>query len=150
MHLFATLEDFNAQLGTITKWRRCLEALNTVQSLPRNTAHSIGDSLTYWWDKNAQLATTAFVGHRRYLDVWAPIQGNMTVELAPKHRLQAIDVYDDLSDRERFTGSGAVVAVPLGGLIVIDDDEASRIIANPDGTGALIRVTVEGYTFPNK
>lgn len=74
----------------------------------------------------------------------------MTVELAPKHRLQAIDVYDDLSDRERFTGSGAVVAVPLGGLIVIDDDEASRIIANPDGTGALIRVTVEGYTFPNK
>ena len=65
---------------------------------------------------------------------------------------------DDL-DREVLSAGGASAAgagaasattVPAGGLGVVGLDEAFRLMPGNGGQAAIIRVTVEGASFPNK
>lgn len=151
MHVYETREQFDAQLGTVKKWMRTGQALDIASGLLRNVAYSIGDSLTYWWDRTPGLATPDMVGGRRYLTVLSPIDGDMAVEVAPKADLTCIEAYSDLTDRERFAADGGeVVTVPRGGVLVVDVEEAARVLPDPDVAAVMLHVTVEGYSFPNK
>ena len=54
-------------------------------------------------------------------------------------------------DRERFAAvDGPVVTVPAGGILVVDIDEAFRVLPEPGSHAVMTHVTVEGYSFPNK
>ena len=150
MHVYDTREQFDAQLGTVKKWMRTGQALDIAPTLSRNVAYSIGDSLTYWWDNTPALAGEDLIGHRRYLFVCSPIDGDMTVMVAPKGQLTAVEAYSDLTDRERFVGPANIVTVPAGGIFVADIDEAAKVLSDPDVAAGELHVTVEGYSFPNK
>lgn len=150
MHLYETRERFDAQLGSVKKWMRTGQALDLAPTLLQGVAYSIGDSLTYWWDRAAALTTDDYVGHRRYLSVLSPIDGDMTLMVAPKAQLAVTRPYSDLTDREWFSGRGETLTVPCGGVAVIDIDEAIRVGDNPDVAVTVLHVTVEGYSFPNK
>ena len=72
MHVFQSREQLDAELGTVRKWQRTGQALEASLMLAKAEAHSIGDSLVYWWQDAATLAAEDFVGHRRYLTVISP------------------------------------------------------------------------------
>lgn len=150
MHLYDTRHDFDAQLSTVKKWMRTGQALDLAPSLPRDVAHSIGDSLTYWWNDADKMGDESLVGHRRYLTVLSPFRGELTVMVANKQMLHTIERYSDLTDRERFDGPASIVTVPEGGVLVVDIDEAVKIMPAPDVQATQVQVTVEGYSFPNK
>lgn len=149
MHLYRTRDHFDAQLGGVKKWMRTGQALDLGPTLLQNVAYSIGDSLTYWWDTADRLASDVLTGHRRYLTVLAPFSGELTVMVASKAMLRTIEPYSDLTDRERFDGPASAVAVPEGGVVVLDVDEASKVLPS-DAKVIQVQVTVEGYSFPNK
>ena len=114
-------------------------------------AYSIGDSLVYWWVNAHEAATADLVGHRRYHAVLAPLDGDLTVEVAPKASLTCTRAYSDIDDRERFEGTGETVTIPAGGVAVVEIDEAYRVVADAaDPRVVVLHVTVEGYSFPNK
>lgn len=150
MHVYETRAQFDAELGSVKKWMRTGQALDIVDTLKQGVAYSIGDSLVYWWDRTPALATDDFVGHRRYLTILCPRDAAAAIEVAPKAALEQTEAYSDLTDRERFQGTGDTVTVPAGGILVIDEDEAYRICAAPDAALCVLHVTVEGYSFPNK
>ena len=66
------------------KWGRCVEAINNLANLKPGICHSIGDSLTYRLQEGASSATSLFEGQRRYFDVHYYLEGEETVEWAPK------------------------------------------------------------------
>lgn len=151
MH-FDSTEDFAARLAGVAKWDRTVAALAAGPSLDTGAAHSIGDSLTYWRDTAAALAHETYTGHRRYQTLFAVLDGDLRVELAPQHALAVAVPYSDLSDRERFAcphpqdpsmlTAGQILAVPI--------DYAWRISPHGDAHVLTVRVTVEGATFHNK
>ncbi|MBT1180388.1 hypothetical protein JS531_00010 [Bifidobacterium sp. CP2] len=150
MHVYDTRELFDAELGSVKKWMRVGQALDIATTLTRNVAYSIGDSLVYWWDRTPAIATSDMTGHRRYLFVCSPQDGDMRVMVAPKSQLTSIEAYSDLTDRERFMGPANIVTVPAGGVFVADIDEAYKVCSDPDVQAVVLHVTVEGYSFPNK
>ncbi|MBM6867205.1 hypothetical protein [Collinsella tanakaei] len=151
MHVYETRARLDAELGHVKKWMRVGQALDIAPTLLRDVAYSIGDSLTYWWDRTPAVATPDMVGSRRYLSVLAPIDGSAQVVVAPKAELSQTVAYSDLDDRERFEAVDTpVVTVPAGGVLVMDEDEAFRALPDPDVAVVVVRVTVEGYSFPNK
>lgn len=152
MHVYETREQFDAQLSSVKKWMRVGQALDIAPTLLQDVAYSIGDSLTYWWDRAEGLSTPDMVGHRRYHTVLSAIDGELEVAVAPKAELEPTEAYSDLTDRERFAASDAapVVTVPAGGVLVVDIDEAARVLPEPNTAAVELHVTVEGYSFPNK
>ena len=81
----------------------------------------------------------------------APLDGDLTVEVAPKADLSCTRAYSDIDDRERFEGAGETVTIPAGGVAVVEIDEAYRVLADTtDPHVTVLHVTVEGYSFPNK
>lgn len=151
MHVYETREGFDAQLGTVKKWMRAGQALDIAPTLLQNVAYSIGDSLTYWWDTAEGLATPDMVGGRRYLTALSPIDGELKVVVAPKGDLAGTEAYSDLTDRERYEAvDGPVATVPAGGALIVDVDEAFRVLPDPAVHAVMLHVTVEGYSFPNK
>ena len=84
MHVFNSRADFDAQMKSVKKWMRTGQALDGVADLQHDVAYSIGDSLVYWWVNAHEAATADLVGHRRYHAVLAPLDGDLTVEVAPK------------------------------------------------------------------
>ena len=40
--------------------------------------------------------------------------------------------------------------MPKGGVLVVDVEEAARVLPDPDVAAVMLHVTVEGYSFPNK
>ncbi len=150
MHLYDNREDFDSQLGTVKKWKRVGQALDIAPTLQRDVAYSIGDSLTYWWDDAAGLSSDCLTGHRRYLTVLAPFEGELIVKIANKKQLNAVGRYSDLTDRERFDGPASFVSVPQGGVLVADVDEALAVTSLTTTKAVQLQVTVEGYSFPNK
>lgn len=139
-----------AELTGHKKWIRTLEALEAAPTLQEGIAYSIGDSLTYRKATTAALATDDFVGRRRYHFVVAPLDGEVAVEVAPKASLDEQGDYSNLTDRQPFAGSGEVVTVPRDGVLIVDIDEAARILPHPDAPAVLLHVSVEGATFHNK
>lgn len=150
MRLFTDHAAMREILGGTKKWARTLEALDAAPGLSAGVAYSIGDSLTYRKGRTADLATEELVGRRRYHLVVAALGGEVAVEVAPKGAVTAAGPYSDITDRQPFTGSGETVRVPDGGLLVVDIDEAARIIPSPDSEAVLLHVTVEGASFHNK
>lgn len=150
MRLFPDHDTMREILGGTRKWARTLEALDAAPGLSAGVAYSIGDSLTYRKAPTSALATEELVGRRRYHLVVAATSGEVAVEVAPKRAVTAAGSYSDLSDRQPFTGSGETVRVPAGGLLVVDIDEAARILPSPESEAVLLHVTVEGASFHNK
>lgn len=151
MHMYETRTEFDAQLGSIKKWMRAGQALDIAADLLQDVAYSIGDSLTYWWDAADGLSTPDMVGGRRYLTALAPIDGPLAVAVARKDTLESTEAYSDLTDREHFAATDAEpVMVPAGGVLVVDADEAYRVLPEPCSRAVMLHVTVEGYSFPNK
>lgn len=150
MHVFQSREQLDAELGTVRKWQRTGQALEASLMFAKAEAHSIGDSLVYWWQDAATLATEDFVGHRRYLTVISPQDGVLTVQVAPKMALEPTEPYSDLTDRERFVGVADEVTIPAMAICAFDIDEAYRVVPGQSGAVVTVHVTVEGYSFPNK
>lgn len=150
MRVFQTRDLFDEVLGSTTKWGRTLEAIDASPELTEGVAYSVGDSLTYRRAGTADLATSDFVGRRRYHLVVAPTAGDVDVEIAAKGDLVPVEQYSDLTDRERFSGSGQTVRIPQDAVLIVDVDEAARIHPDPDSSAVVLHVTVEGATFHNK
>lgn len=150
MRLFTDHDTMREILGGARKWSRTLEALDAAPGLSAGVAYSIGDSLTYRKAPASTLVTEELVGRRRYHLVVAATSDEVAVEVAPKRALTAAGPYSDLTDRQPFSGSGEIIRVPAGGLLVVDIDEAARILPNPDSEAVLLHVTVEGASFHNK
>ena len=133
MHVFNSRADFDAQMQSVKKWMRTGQALDGVADLQHDVAYSIGDSLVYWWVYAREAATADLVGHRRYHAVLAPLDGDLTVEVAPKAGLTCTRAYSDIDDRERFEGTGETVTIPAGGVSLnarlrarLQDDTAAQ------------------------
>ena len=62
MHVYENRTLFDLELSSVKKWMRVGQALDIAPSLLRDVAYSIGDSLTYWWDRTAGLSTLDMVG----------------------------------------------------------------------------------------
>ncbi len=150
MRLFDTRTEFDDILGGTKKWSRTGEAIDAASDLHRGVAYSIGDSLTYVADDAVSLAKEGLVGRRRYHMVVASTRGTVQLEVAPKSSLNAATNYDELSDRQHYTGSGEMVDVPEGAICIVDIDEAARIIPDAEAAAVELHVTVEGATFHNK
>ena len=150
MHIFQSREQFNAELGTVRKWQRTEQALEMSLMFTEDEAHSIGDSLVYWWQDASGLTAKDFVGHRRYLTVLSPQDAALTVQVAPKSALEISESYSDLTDREFLAGEADEVTIAKGCICAFDIDEAYRMVPSQSGAVVIVHVTVEGYSFPNK
>jgi evolved beta-galactosidase subunit beta len=150
MHVFSNRAELDRLQGGATKWARTGQALDAAPGLLEDVTYSVGDSLTYRWTTTDRLAMPDLVGRRRYLLVVAPLDGDVHVEVAPVAQLTARADYDDLSDRQCFDGTGDLTVVPAGGILVVDIDEAARILPTPRTAAVVLHVTVEGATFHNK
>lgn len=145
--MFRTLEELTAALGGAKKWSRTLEAIANATSVLPDVTYSIGDSLTYRLTATPDART--LTGHRRYLAVRHVLQGEALVEVAATSSLHPVDEYDDLTDRQHFSGSGEQVRLEEGSVLVCEIDEALRDVT-VDGVVMTLRVTVEGAFFANK
>lgn len=150
MRLFDSVQHFAEVTAGTRKWERTLEALREISGLQAGVAFSIGDSLTYRGGPPADFATAELVGHRRYHQVVAALDGEVTVEVGPQASLVPTAPYDDLSDRQPFDGQGSLVTVAEGGVLVVGIDEAARVLPAAVGQVVELHVTVEGATFHNK
>lgn len=150
MRLFTQRETMREVMAGHKKWARTLQALDNAPSLLPGVAYSIVDSLTYRHDRTADLATDELVGRRRYHGVVAPLDGEVAVAVAKKAALTEEGPYSDLTDRQPFSGEAEIVTVPRDGVLVVDIDEAFRVLPTPDAQAVLLHVSVEGATFHNK
>lgn len=151
MRVFAAQATMAEVMGAHRKWQRMREAVALAPDLNEGVAYSIGDSLTYRTGRAEALATEFLTGRRRYHLVFACLEGRAIVEVAKKADLVVCRPYSDLSDRESFDGDAArPVELSPGGLLVVDIDEAARLLPTSDATLVQLHVTVEGSTFPNK
>ena len=165
MRIFQDPEALVRERADAKKWQRTRQAIENLDRIEPGIAHSIGDSLTYWRGPAEGLLAAwrtgdGFVASRRYLTVLHAVDADLAVEVVPVAEADVRAPYDDLSDREVLSAGGASVptgsstasatTVPAGGLGVIGLDEAFRLMPGYGGQAAIIRVTVEGASFPNK
>jgi len=159
MRIFQDPEALVRERADAKKWQRTRQAIENLDRIEPGIAHSIGDSLTYWRGPAEGLLAAwrtgdGFVASRRYLTVLHAVDADLAVEVVPVAEADVRAPYDDLSDREVLSAGGASVAsattVPAGGLGVVGLDEAFRLMPGNGGQAAIIRVTVEGASFPNK
>lgn len=147
MLTFADLTELRRVLGGTKKWDRSLEAINIAPGVPADVTHSVGDSLTY--RITSRRDSPELTGHRRYLAVRHVLRGTATVAVARQAELTPTDGYDDLSDRQHFTGTAEEVDLHEGAVLIAEIDEALRDV-RVDGDVVVLRVTVEGAFFANK
>ena len=160
MRIFQDPEALVRERADAKKWQRTRQAIENLDRIEPGIAHSIGDSLTYWRGPAEGLLAAwrtddGFVASRRYLTVLHAVDADLAVELVPVAEADVRAPYDDLSDREVLSDTGAsarasAATVPAGGLGVVGLDEAFRLRPGNGGQAAIIRVTVEGASFPNK
>ncbi len=159
MRIFQDPEALVRERADAKKWQRTRQAIENLDRIEPGVAHSIGDSLTYWRGPAEGLLAAwrtgdGFVASRRYLTVLHAVDADLAVEVVPVAEADVRAPYDDLSDREVLSAAGASAAsattVPAGGLGVVGLDEAFRLMPGNGGQAAIIRVTVEGASFPNK
>ena len=160
MRIFQDPEALVRERADAKKWQRTRQAIENLDRIEPGVAHSIGDSLTYWRGPAEGLLAAwrtgdGFVASRRYLTVLHAVDADLAVEVVPVAEADVRAPYDDLSDREVLSDTGAsarasAATVPAGGLGVVGLDEAFRLRPGNGGQAAIIRVTVEGASFPNK
>ena len=160
MRIFQDPEALVRERADAKKWQRTRQAIENLDRIEPGVAHSIGDSLTYWRGPAEGLLAAwrtgdGFVASRRYLTVLHAVDADLAVEVVPVAEADVRAPYDDLSDREVLSDTGAsarasTATVPAGGLGVVELDEAFRLRPGNGGQAAIIRVTVEGASFPNK
>ena len=160
MRIFQDPEALVRERADAKKWQRTRQAIENLDRIEPGIAHSIGDSLTYWRGPAEGLLAAwrtgdGFVASRRYLTVLHAVDADLAVEVVPVAEADVRAPYDDLSDREVLSAAGAsarasTATVPAGGLGVVELDEAFRLRPGNGGQAAIIRVTVEGASFPNK
>ena len=160
MRIFQDPEALVRERADAKKWQRTRQAIENLDRIEPGIAHSIGDSLTYWRGPAKGLLAAwrtgdGFVASRRYLTVLHAVDADLAVEVVPVAEADVRAPYDDLSDREVLSDTGAsarasTATVPAGGLGVVELDEAFRLRPGNGGQAAIIRVTVEGASFPNK
>ena len=115
-------------------------AIGAAPALTPDVVWSIGDAVTYRVLRRPDQPD--LTGHRRYLDLRAVVEGRLVVEVAPVAELAPTGPYDDLSDRQPFTGAGEVQVVLPGEVLVVEAHEAVRDV-EVDGLVMLLRVSVE-------
>lgn len=148
MRTFPTRAAFEAHLTRGHKWHRTLDALDLAPDLAPEIMYSVADTLTYRRTTSAHLSTRDLIGRRRYVEVVSVLSGAATVEVLPKAGLVTTRPYDDLCDREEFEPAAAhEIVVPTGGILVIDIDEAFRILPSHDADVVELHVTVVGNPF---
>lgn len=159
MRIFQDPEALVRERADAKKWQRTRQAIENLDRIEPGIAHSIGDSLTYWRGPAEGLLAAwrtgdGFVASRRYLTVLHAVDADLAVEVVPVAEADVRAPYDDLSDREVLSAAGAGAAsattVPAGGLGIVGLNEAFRLMPGNGGQAAIIRVTVEGASFPNK
>lgn len=154
MIIYNDIDAMHSAHQGVKKWNRAFQATQTVDEMPLDEARSIVDSLTYSRHKASKLVSPNFVGHRRYFEVIQPLSGAVEVEVASKEDLEVVEEYSDLTDREWLTGEGEILTVEPGQFLVLDIDEAQRIVPSPDSAVepevVIYRITVEGASFHNK
>ena len=160
MRIFQDPEALVRERADAKKWQRTRQTIENLDRIEPGVAHSIGDSLTYWRGPAEGLLAAwrtgdGFVASRRYLTVLHAVDADLAVEVVPVAEADVRAPYDDLSDREVLSDTGAsarasTATVPAGGLGVVELDEAFRLRPGNGGQAAIIRVTVEGASFPNK
>ncbi|SDN94683.1 evolved beta-galactosidase subunit beta [Actinomyces ruminicola] len=156
MRLFPDLDSLARERGAAKKWLRTCQAIDHLPALRPAVAYSLGDSLTYWKDSTQRLLAAWGVGDglvasRRYLNVLHAVDADLTVQVVPVAVAPVRTPYDDLTDREVHEPAESLrtVTVPAGGIGVVDVSEAFRLLPG-SGDAAIIRVTVEEASFPNK
>lgn len=160
MRTYDTAAAFQTNLGHVRKWMRCGQAIDQSPAIRPGEAYSLGDSLTFWNAAADALADAEgrYVGHRRYHAVLSPIDGVVDVEVVPKAALDTVVPYDDTTDREWFAAAGgeavgdAMTRITLnpGAVLIVEEDEALRVVTGSEARVTVVHVTVEGFTFPNK
>lgn len=151
MKIYRDTTELHLAHQGVKKWNRAFQAIEKFDLIPMNQSHSIVDSLTYLiTTPERHSPDTEFVGHRRYFEAIFALDGDITVEIAPKSELDQTVAYSDLTDREHFTGSGQQVTVRKGEVLVADIDEALRLTKDATPRIAIMRITVEGASFHNK
>lgn len=143
MIVYANAAELVALTGSHRKWQRTAQALEAVAARPAEVAYSIGDSLTYWRSTPGVLSVDDLVGHRRYLGVLCPLEGDLALEVAKKDELVVSDPYSDLSDREFFCGQGRAVTLAAGQVGVLEAGEAWRVAGGSSESVVVLHVTVE-------
>lgn len=132
------------------KSNRVVEAIETAPTLSTNITYSIGDSLTYIIRKGYLSDNNNLLASRRYQTVIYLESGNIDISYANINELKAINEYSDLTDRQSYTGQTKQVTIETGNLVVLDSEEAYRILPTQELNGIILRVTVEGRSFHNK
>lgn len=150
MIIYSDVESLEDARATGKKWLRVTSAARNVKNIPLGEAFSLGDSITYTRNLVSDFDASRFVGHRRYVEVINPLNEEITVSVAGKKDLTRVQAYSDLTDREWFEGSGSEVTLPAGSFLILDIDEAAKLVGPADAEVAIYRVTVEGATFHNK
>ncbi|MGC3995520.1 MAG: hypothetical protein QM779_15615 [Propionicimonas sp.] len=126
--------------GGGVKGRRVVEAIQRSDLVLPEVTFSLGDSLTY--RSTTRPDCPVLTGHRRYLEVRAVVDGRAVFEVAPLEDLSSSDDYDDLSDRQHFTGRGAQWELGADEVLVVAAEEAIRDVL-VEGRMVVLRVTVE-------
>lgn len=150
MRLFSDLADLQRVLGGIRRWDRTAQAITHAPAIPAGVYSCVGDTLTFLRDASELPCGEHFTGHRRYLQVLAPLSGTWRVEVADKADLQPLEAYSDLSDRETFSGAGTAVDLRDGTVLVLDVDQAYRIPTRGVGDLVVAHVSVEGAIMATK
>lgn len=157
MKIFPDPDALVREHGDARKWQRTRRAIESLGRVRPGVAHSVGDSLTYWRGTADGLlaawrAGDGLVASRRYLNVLHAIDADLAVEVVPVAGADVRVPYNDLSDREVLDAAAGVSAatIPAGGVGVVGLGEAFRLVPGSGGQAAIIRVTVEGASFPNK
>ena len=139
-----------SQLTGHKKWIRTAQALDVAPTLQTGSpTPSVTPSPTAGVDRrprHSRVRRSPSLPPRRR----AARRELLTRRDAPKAELAEQGAYCDLTDRQPFAGSGQVVRVPEGEVLVVDIDEAARILPDPAVEAVVLHVTVEGATFHNK
>ncbi|MFV0407803.1 MAG: hypothetical protein ACK5LN_13450 [Propioniciclava sp.] len=137
---FPTVEALRAELGSAPKWMAVATAIASAQQVQAEVTYSVGAAVTY--RVTDQPDRPELTGHQRYLDVRVVLAGSLELEVARCIDLIAAAPYDDLTDRQPFTGVGERRTLQAGEVLIVEAGEALRDHW-VDGRMVVIRVTVE-------
>lgn len=137
---YSSPEALLADLGHLPAWRAVVRAVQQAAWVRPDVTYSTGDAVTYRVLTHPDRPEPT--GHRRYREVRAVVRGHLVVEVAPGGALEASGPYDDLTDRQPFSGSGDVHVLGTGEVLVLDLDDVLRDV-EVDGVVVLARVSVE-------
>lgn len=148
MIFFSTLADAKNLLPEHKKWNRTYEAIEASNGLLAGVYYSVGDSLT-WMNLPAGFQDKHLQASNRYLRILYVKSGEVTFLHSQTAGCAEIRAYSDLDDKVFLSGDVAEEKLEAGNFVIFEPADATQIQA-VNGETLLLRVTVEGFSFPNK